>query len=297
MLRRLGTAGAACALAFGSAYLLQSGGLSPKPKVAIAAIADATIIPLTADVPGQQPETPMALRPLALPDLPQTSTILPQAGPQLPERVAALDPDWRMPGGASQARYDDFGQTCPATSLSLTPAGEGMMAVLYENPCDAGARLILEHESIMAAVTANAKGRATLAFPVLNPSGRVTVLSDTGEDLTLARPFDGGSSPRIVVSSDSAAALTLGSGSAIVIGDKAAPLAWTDVLHDGTQPILRAAVTAETCGQDLTARVTITGKPARTNEISLAMPDCTAIGQTVLFPLPAQAAKRYADKG
>lgn len=298
MLRRLGTVGMTFAVAFGSGFLLQHGGFDPKPKAEIPPIANATIVPLAADVPIRKPETQAGFRPLALPDLPQTATSLPQPGLGLSGRIAALDSQGMMPDGASEARYDDYGRTCPATSLSLTPAGDGSMIVLYANPCDAGAHLIVQHEGIAATLTADGKGRAMMVFPVLSSSGRVTVLSDTGEDLSVLRPIRTASAPQVVVSSDMAGALTLATGKAQPLGDADPPLAWTQPLAEGTTPLLRASVTRETCGQDLVAHVVITGGPSvRAADITVAMPDCTSVGQAVLVPLEAPSAEARAVRG
>ncbi len=291
MLRRFGTAGVTFALAFGSAYLLQNGGLNPKP-VRQEPISNVTITPLTAEITAGDASTPMALRPIALPELPRAGTALPEPGAALAQRIAAIDPNWRRPEGASLARYDDFGQTCPTTRLSLTPTGDGLMTVLFSNPCDAGAHLVMQHDGITVEMTADTEGRAVLSFPILNRSGRITLQSDSGETLALTRVFDGQYPPRIVIRSDMAGALSLGSGTAVALGDKGNPIGWTDTLQGEPQPILRAKVTPQTCGHDLTARVTVTGATPRSDDITLSMPECSAIGQSVLYPLTSD--ERYA---
>lgn len=286
MLRRLGTAGLTFALAMGCGYLVQNVRIAPRTETA-EVITDSSITPLTADTLLPRSEAPMATRPLALPDLPATPSALPAPGAGLAGRIAGLDPDKSLPDGAWKTRFDEFGMVCPRTSLSLTPAGDGMMTLLYANSCDAGVRLIVAHDGIAAAQAADATGRAVATLPVLDAAGRVTVLNDMGEDLSIARAFDGATgSPRIVVGSNMPAALSLGSGKALPLGDGKAPMAWTQTLDDAA-PVLRAAVTAQTCGQDLLADVRITGGTAenRATEVAIAMPDCSQTGQTVLIPL------------
>lgn len=297
MLRRLGTAGITFAVALGSGYLLQSGGLNPEPTVPAETLEDATITPLTGKASLKQPETPRALRPLALPDLPRTPTSLLQPDPNLANRIAGVDRHWQGISGASLARYDDFGKTCPPTNLSLTPAEDGMMTVHYANPCDAGARLIVQHDAIAADLVADAQGRATVSLPVLDTVGRVTVLSDTGQDTTISRSFAAPAVPRVVVTSETAGAFRLASGNAVPIGDRDAPLVWTEMLQNAAQPLLQATVTPQTCGQDLAAHIRFIGLRTEATEITVAMPDCTAVGQTVLVPLSPATGDRYAAEG
>ncbi len=297
MLRRLGTVGVTFVVAFGSGHLLQSGGLNSHPRATAATIADASITPLAANAPlGQIKPDPSARAPF-LPDLPQTVTALPQPGANLAGRVAALDRQRQEIGGPSKARYDDFGKICPRPSLSVTPASDGLMTILYNSPCDPEARLVVETGAITADLATDAMGRAVLSLPVLDAAGRVTVQGAAGGALTVTRPFPMSALPaRIIVSSDVADSLSLGTGETLPLGDTAANQAWTQPLKDGAAPILHAMVTPRTCGQQLTARVAILGGTTapRVADVSVEMPDCGFTGESVLVPLDLRAGEMAA---
>jgi hypothetical protein len=296
MMRRLATAGLTFALAAGSGYVLQHGLLDTMREPASAeSIPPDSIVTLTGDAPDAASLPPAAaLRSPAdpaLPDLPAMAFGLPDPGLALGTRMASVERGYDRPPGAADATYDDFGFLCPAASFRVTPGRDGMLAVSFADRCAADMAVVLAHAGLGFAGRTDAEGRLSMMLPVLDAGGMVTLSTDMGRSLSAGQPAHPGKTAHIAVSSDLAGVLSLASGRPTAIGGDQMPSAWMQALAvtEAAQPVmLRAAVTPDSCGRDLTARIGAAGGglSPQTTTVTLAMPDCDSVGESVALALP-----------
>jgi hypothetical protein len=292
----------------------------PEPAAASPASAATAAPPQAAPAGAPSPAAPA---PAAAPDLAAADPAPPATVPAAVAAAvpAALPSTPPAPVPAPQAAAP--ADTCaPALSAVATPGAVLSLALVA--PCDGGARVVLRHGGL--AVTGRLSGAGTLftTLPGMEPAGEVTVLFPDGTRATAAAALDMEGIRRLAVQWQAEDAFALqvyengaafgapghvsaaspsGAGSLAVLGEAAVDLPLLAQVYtfpaDAT-PVnvtVEAAVTAATCNRDLLGEVVETAAGAVTSaEITLAMPDCSGVGDfLVLNNLAGQTTLAAAD--
>lgn len=277
---------------------------------------------------GDGAAAPLPLLPAPEAPLPRPPTsTLPVPGPTAPPPTISDAPTTTLPALAAAA------DACGAV-LSVTAAGQGLMLIRLEAPCEAGRFAILRHGPLSVSARLDDDGALDLALPALDPAGEVTLrlpdgtehMAATAVDLTGLRravlqwqaddglelhAFEGGAvdygGPGHISADypglSPETGLPAKGGWLMRLGDDRAPVPqYADIYTypaDATVPVrltIEALVTAETCDSELLGVAALTGAGAgpRVDEITLAMPGCDAQGDYVVLNYPAEGAKLVA---
>jgi hypothetical protein len=284
---------------------------APSPAEAAAGAVAPPPASVAAAAPPQAAPAPAAAAPAATPDLAAADPVPPAT---LPAPVPA-------PAPAPQAA--ESADTCaPALSAVATPGAVLSLALVA--PCDGGARVVLRHGGLAVTGRLSEAGTLFTTLPGMEPAGEVTALFPDGTRATAAAALEMDGIRRLAVQWQARDAFALqvyedgaafgapghvsaaspaGAGSLAVLGDAAVDLPLLAQVYtfpaDAT-PVnvtVEAAVTAATCNRDLLGEVVETAAGTVTSaEITLAMPDCSGVGDfLVLNNLAGQTTLAAAD--
>ncbi len=240
------------------------------------------------------------------------------ATPDLGARLAAA-PDVTEVPLAPAAQPPVAAEACPI-DLALDLGEGGMMGVDVVAPCHFGQRVVLRHAGLAVTFKLDATGRLAVDLPVLLADARIEVGFADGNTVEGALRVDEAAGlRRFGVQWQGPEAFTVhgfengadfnqpghvsparpkgaGGGVLAVLGDASVDLPllaqiYTYPVHSVPVEILvEAAVTAETCGQELLGEViAVEAGEVAVTELSLVMPECSGVGDfLVLKNLPVE---------
>ncbi|MFN4058693.1 MAG: hypothetical protein ACK4HW_11005 [Roseinatronobacter sp.] len=288
-------------------------------------VMGASLMGAGAPTPGAQATAPADAPMLQLrsadvipdaPDAPQIASLDNGLAPE-PSLPAS---DFQPPLTLAQAAPSANDASC-LPSLSANSAIDALVDLRLSAPCLPNARVVISHDDLAFSTYTDAQGELAIYVPALSQTAmfeaflpdqavltaqaivpeaaqhlRMVVQWTGAEYVTLhayhrgalygeaghihaARPFD--------PAADSAFILPLGTARgpepmlALVYS---LPVSMTDV----ARAELEFSITAQTCGRDLSAFVTLKGPGRRgaLEELTVTMPDCSASGGTTVVPLP-----------
>lgn len=239
---------------------------------------------------------------------------------EVPLRVAAATPDavWDAP----MATDDEADAVAVAdAALPRDPCAESLEVFVEEGamlgltllaPCRAGERVVLRHGGLAVSMRTLATGSLFATLPAMDPAGAVEVRFDDGASVTgtAAVPEMAGlrrfavqwqGDDRFAVNGfedgagyGEAGFRSVATGGVMALGDAgAAPALLAEVYTfpdpDAAVITVEAEVTAATCGRELLGETLYAADGAvRVTDLTLAMPDCDALGGFVVLnnPLP-----------
>ena len=205
-------------------------------------------------------------------------------------------------------------EACPI-DLALDAGAEAMIGIVLRAPCRAGERVVLRHAGLAVTAQLAADGSLTTALPALTRAVKVEVLFaggntidgalDMAEATTLRRFGVQWQGPEAFVvhglenGADYGQAGDVspsnlgkrGGGSLVMLGDSTVDLPllaqiYTFPAEQGrsAEVVIEAAVTAATCGHDLLAETIASGADrVEITELTLAMPDCSGVGDFLVL--------------
>ncbi|WP_376876185.1 hypothetical protein [Albirhodobacter sp. R86504] len=205
---------------------------------------------------------------------------------------------------------------CTEPSLALTEGLSGLVAIEFVAPCATDSVVSISQSDVTFKVKTDVDGRLRIEMPALASQPEITVDLPDGTrltaSLTLATPING---ERVVLNWEGSQDVALnayengaefgGSGHVFAAAERGeggyvTRLGDADLLNPklaeiyvarGTQRTVtfdfEVAVTDATCAQDLSITLVRYGKTARERDtLTLAMPECDAIGDAVVMTLP-----------
>jgi hypothetical protein len=303
--RRIATALAVLAVAFGTGHVMQSVLVERTPMANVDDMPDAAFQLRDADRSRSLPTPPAAT---LVPILPRP--------PVLPDRVDK--PVQSVPELWEDARMSPFGFSCePELNLTARPAA--MVEVSVFVPCDAGEIVTFRHGALSFALKSDVFGRAMAVLPALSPRVNVDIATPRrSASATIGLPeaadfsrviiaWDGpqifrmnayelgsgrGQSGHIRASSPKTAARAVrGTGGFLVtVGDGSGGSAEVYTFPTGFSPlrgvvelVVEADVTRETCGTTAEAQALqssplggLTG-----TDVRVTLPDCDRLGEVM----------------
>lgn len=201
---------------------------------------------------------------------------------------------------------------CPVT-LTLGVLPRAMLSLALTAPCHDGQRVVLHQAGLAITGRIAADGTLALRLPVFTADGAVAVQFADGSRVEQALPvpeaaryrrfgvqWQGADGFRLHGLESGAdfgqpgdvwAKSSVGAGSLTVLGDATVenPLlaqVYTYPAEPGIKPeiVLEAAVLAETCGHDLLGDVlTSEGGQVQSTDLTVAMPDCSGVGDFLVL--------------
>ena len=313
MKRKITLGAATLAVALGAGHLVQSGrpGAADRDVAAATEAAPKRIIPLAASAQPEGLPPPVALA---------SATLVPQAAPpQVVEPPSAkpvpvsLTPEKTPPAAAKPAPAPVV-DACQVT-LDVVPGANGMLDLTLLAPCKPGTRVVLRHGGLAVTGKTSAGGALFTALPGMESSGEVSAMFPDGTIARGAAPIDLSAVQRFAVQwmADDRFGLNAYQGGAAfgapghvhagVKGQPEGAAGWLIPLGDATVDLpmlaevytwpakpaeiaidIEAPVTEATCnrevlGETLESRA---GTVTR-SDITLAMPDCRAVGDFLVL--------------
>ncbi len=209
-------------------------------------------------------------------------------------------PQGKSPALLVRPRTPLSGMDCDPV-LRVSPRDGATVDILLIAPCNQGQRVVLRHSSLVAAYQANAAGAVFTSFPALTEDFQVSALFGDGRTVSAALPMPEAAThrrfavqwmgpPVLTLSSDGTDPETL-----MRLGD---PTVETPLLAEVfTFPtatstglvVIEAKVTKASCGREILGETLQVGQGRVTaSELSVAMPDCVAVGDYLVLknPLP-----------
>ncbi|MGO4851900.1 hypothetical protein [Phaeovulum sp. W22_SRMD_FR3] len=252
-------------------------------------------------------------------DMSAVVNITPTAGKQTPSlgeaaRLPALS--LRLPVADSgivhapsdaERHFDEYGRLCAAPVLLLQAAADAMMQLTLDAPCMGQMPVLLHHAGMDLALRTDAAGRAQMLLPALASPASVSADLPDGSQISAGVTVPGlDAVNRVAISGPgtfifNAAEATTAFGGApqlqgklMLLGEDlgpdypmvqlySGPAATTDVSFT-----LEVPVTEEACNSDLalSSLRMQRGGAVEAMPIEIALPDCAAVGEAVLLPLP-----------
>jgi hypothetical protein len=290
--------------------------IPPAPRMAAIAVPRGTIGPVDrgaasrAAARAETVPTPVALTPDDMPPVAPPSRPAPAPAIVPPAAVAPPAPAPRVAPPASAPVVD----ACQVT-LDVVPGAHGMLDLTLLSPCKPSTRVVLRHGGLAVTGRTSASGALFTALPAMESPGEVSAMFPDGTVARGAAPVDLSGIRRFAVQwmGDDRFALNAyqggaaygapghvhagaegqadgGSGWMIPLGDASVDLpmlaevyTWpaqaADVAID-----LEATVTEATCNRELLGETleSQAGKVVRA-DITLAMPDCAAVGDFLVL--------------
>lgn len=232
----------------------------------------------------------------------------------VPLRVAAGTPVqvWQAPvAEAVPTQAASVADPC-ATSLEVFAEEGAMLGVTLLAPCQANARVVLRHGGLAVSMRTLATGSLFATLPALDSAGAVEVRFDDGTALDAAAAvpelaglrrfavqwqeadrfalngFEGGADY------GDAGHRTAANGGVLALGDTASKPALLAEVYtfpdpDTARVSIEAEVSDATCGRELLGETLFSaGGAVRASDLTLAMPECDALGGFVVLnnPLP-----------
>jgi hypothetical protein len=289
----------------------------PAPAAEPVAPADETTPTVVAAEPiAPASETP-ALDAPVLAALPDPVAIAPDAAtPVPPKQDAAFDP---APPVASQPAPATATAECKDT-MTLGAGPLAMISVSIDAPCRAGERVVLRHAGLVVAEQLTDTGTLTLDLPALQTQGEVSalfpdadVLRDSvavpdaartrrfavqwmAEDAFQLLAFENGASYGDPGAVWTAAPVSPNGGFVMALGNPMLDLPMMAQVYTyptnaalSVELAIEAAVTEMTCDRDLLGETLSTLQGVVTvTDLTLAMPDCDAVGDILVLNNPGQ---------
>lgn len=272
----------------------------------------------TAPSGGTTPQ-PASLTADALPELPAESAAPLGSGQVLQARMTRTADSYVRPATAADAEYSVFGIPCGAKELSLGLAARGTLKLALSAPCHPGERVVLSHAGLRFAMLTDAAGQLRVTIPAMEEKAAVAAGFANGDVLKAERQVPNlGTLRRVAIAGTGELHLTVYENGAVfgAEGQYSAARAGDPEAIDGASvvtlgdaglddPLIaevytasaaarsvaveaEAEVTARNCGRSVRARFLSmsAGKPVANEALTQAMPDCDAVGDLVLAPLP-----------
>lgn len=257
-------------------------------------------------------------------DLPSMTLINlsdPATLPALPTRPIPPDTGIQHGSSAADARYDTFGRSCALPEMLLSTAPGAMVDMDLSAPCHPEKQILLHYGGISFNVMTDSTGRYMGVLPALSATTKVDAVLPGDEQISATIAVPGAETlNRIAISWRSAPGLGLNvfeygadfgevghihaaaprepqtdlGGYMTSLGDPGltqpmlaqiytAPIGLTDVSFT-----LEVPVTEADCGQDITANSVraLGGATPEQVALSIAMPECDAVGDAIVMPLP-----------
>lgn len=316
--RKITLGAATLAVALGAGHLVQSGrpGGTATQAADAAEAAPTGITPLAASArPHVIPPAPSVAAIAVRLDTAGPATSQMTAPPAAePEPVpVSLTPD-KTPPAAAQPAPATQADACRAT-LAVVPGANGMLDLTLLSPCRPSTRVVLRHGGLAVTGRTSTGGALFTALPAMEPLGEVSAMFPDGTIARGAAPVDLSGVQRFAVqwmADDRFAVNAYQEGAAfgapghVHVGAKGLPedtTGWLMPLGDPevdlpmlaevyTWPVkptnvaidLEAAVTKATCDRELLGETleSRAGVVVRV-DITLAMPDCAAIGDFLVL--------------
>jgi hypothetical protein len=297
---------------------------TPAPQVRAPLVTPPAAEPQPVALPAAPEAAPPAMPRTAsimpLPSVPGPAPVAADAEPAMPAKdkapathtAAAEDP--AAPSAAAKAPAAVATDTCMAT-LSATVLPGAVLSLGLVAPCDGGARVVLRHGGLAITGKLSAAGTLFTTLPAMEAKGEVAVLFPDGTTTRAAAAADLTGIRRLAVQWQDADAFQLqayengaafgapghvsaerpvGEGRVDQLGDATVELPMLAQVYTwpaGSTPVevtIEAAVTAGTCNREILGEAveSAEGRVVAT-DITLAMPDCSAVGDfLVLNNLP-----------
>ena len=254
------------------------------------------------------------------PDLPAIEPLPLRATTQLATRLSDVTSDYIRPETLADREYDTYGIACAEPALTLTPLKSAMLGMALTAPCHPNEIVRISHAGMAFAAMTDDRGSFSATIPALAAQGEVSVHLEHGRDLSASRLVpDLGSVSRVALSTRGTAGLhlnayingaanggpghirpdniglpTLGLGGFLVnLGDPTlaqpmlAEVFTVAAIKLAPRTEVVATVEPENCGHDVLGTIFTqqgTVLPT-TGAISVAMPDCDALGDLVVMDM------------
>jgi hypothetical protein len=269
------------------------------------------------------PDSPAPEAEPVLVALPEPAPVLPElASPVVPLQdvvltdPAALPTPETVPALPSPA---DVADAC-APRLDLAAGQMSTISVTINAPCRAGERIVLRHAGLAVAERLSETGTLALDLPALQSSGEVSILFTDAEILTGSLPipdlsqlrrfgvqwmaadafqlyaFENGAGYGDAGSVSLANPVSANGGYLIALGDPTLDLPMlAEVYTFPADPMIKAdlaiesAVTDQTCDRELLGEtLQLRDGVLTVTDLTLAMPDCQAVGDILVLINPDQ---------
>ena len=281
------------------------------------ALAAGQLVQTVAKRPAPQPESALKapINIVQLSAVPQDEA-MPMPAPVKADRAVSAEPATLtspLPEAAVTA------DCTPVLHLSELPGAMADVQLLA--PCDGGARVVLGHGGLAVTLRVPMSGQLEARLPVMEPSGRFEVRMPDGRKAAAELPMALDGTRRFAVQWAGAQGFVLhGLENAAEYGGKGdvspsqpgmmADGGWLSLIGDSSvdkpllaqvytypesgeaEVVVEAPVTAQTCGRDLVGQtVQSKGGAAETTDLTLSMPDCSAVGDFLVLKNLAQDVK------
>ncbi|MGQ0565500.1 MAG: hypothetical protein ACT4OK_10560 [Gemmobacter sp.] len=316
--RKITLGAATLAVAFGAGHLVQSG-KSGKTATEVADAAEArptAITPLAASAEPDSGPPPVAVASVVarFPSASNPPPAAPLTDVPPPVPVSTGPATATVPGPVQPPAAAEQVDACRVT-LDVSAGANGMLDLTLLSPCQPSTRVVLRHGGL--AVTGRTSGGGALftALPAMEPLGEVSAMFPDGTIARGAAPVDLSGVQRVAVQwmADDRFALNAFQGGAafgapghvhagakgqadaatgwmMPLGDASVdlpmlaevytwPVAPTEVAIDIEAPVTEATCDRELLGETLDSRA---GTVTR-SDITLAMPDCAAVGDFLVL--------------
>ncbi len=264
-------------------------------------------------VPAAPPVTPAApeAKPVAVAATPKVATTPAPVAPVAPAAPLKQLELATTPDIAQVARVP--APDC-SVKLDLVPQSNAMIGVSLLAPCNPGARVVLRHAGLAVTGTTSASGALATVIPALTTdatvdvavgntpatSGQITV-PDVAKLTRFAVQWQGADAFQLHAFENGAAYADPGHISAAytgkpgetgilsVLGDAKAELpllaeVYTFAKSGNAEIVLEAAVTSATCGREILGEMLVsTAGEVEVTDLSLAMPDCSGLGDILVL--------------
>jgi len=286
---------AVLAVAFAAGHLVQTiASPGDAPMLAEAAMPKpVAVVPLAAD---PVPAAPPVIAAAALP----ASALTPPPVPAVPEPVIVADP-------------------CPLSFDVMAQPG-ALLGLTLIAPCHPGARVVLRHAGLAITATTTATGSLFIDLPGLDRAGEVDVMLPDGTTLTAVaaltdlgqvrrfgvqwqandafqlHAFETDAAVETHVFADNRQSAPIGGvvargGYLMQLGDPSTELPLLAEIYTfpaastiAADVVVEAAITPATCNRELLAEtLTSMGGAATVTDLSLAMPECDAVGDFLVL--------------
>lgn len=287
--------------------------------------ADLPEMPAPAAKPALAPGSILAALPDMVPSLsdlplPKVPVLQPEADTAAPGQSAALEelPTPPLPAAAAPA-LPVAAKDCPV-DLTLSAAPQAMISVRLSAPCRAGERVVLRHAGLALAESIPESGTLELDLPALAADGELSALFADAEVAQASVPIpDAGTVQRFAVQwmaeddfqlhvlegeADygqpghvwADAPVSPKGGYLVALGNPALDLpmmaqvyTWPADASVQADVRIEAAVTEATCGRELLGEtLSVQSGIATVKDLTLAMPDCDAVGDILVLKNPGQ---------
>lgn len=305
--RKITLGAATLAVALGAGHLVQSG----KHRSAATEVAEATAAEPTGITPLAASAQPDTITPAPTVTAPAAAARQPTAPVPVP---VSLTTDKTPSAAPKPAAPADQADACKAT-LDVVPGANGMLDLTLLSPCKPGSRVVLRHGGLAVTGKTSSGGALFTALPALDSAGEVLAMFPDGTIARGAAAVDLSGMRRFAIQwiADDRFALNAYKGGAGygtpghihagAAGNPDSATGWLMPLGDATVDLpmlaevytwparaadiaidLEAQVTETTCERELLGE-TLESRSGKVehSDITLAMPDCTALGDFLVL--------------